>query len=97
MADLLECPWHLVIERIPPGTQSSNAHAHLAEDEFALILSGEARYWFQGAAPEKILKSGDAVGWKSGTGISHTLLNDAKNEQGDGTFVFNLLGILLTR
>jgi uncharacterized cupin superfamily protein len=84
IADLPTIPWHLNIERIPPGTQSSNAHAHSAEDEFALILSGEARYWFQGATPEKILKSGDVVGWKAGTGIAHTLLNDAQNEQGEG-------------
>jgi uncharacterized cupin superfamily protein len=84
MADLPSFEWHVNIERIPPGTQSSNTHTHSAEDAFALILSGEARYWLQGATSEKFLKSGDTVGWKAGTGVAHMLLNDAKNEQGDG-------------
>ena len=77
-------PWGLTLERIPPGTQSSNAHAHSAEHEFALIIEGKARYWHQGETPERILVQGDAVGWKAGTGICHTLLNDAEDGHGRG-------------
>ncbi|KAG8772921.1 hypothetical protein FRC20_002422, partial [Serendipita sp. 405] len=76
--------WGLNLERIPPGTQSSNAHAHSHEDEFAIILEGTARYWYQGESPEQTLKIGDIVGWKAGTGICHTLLNDALDEGGNG-------------
>ncbi|CAG8776732.1 531_t:CDS:2, partial [Acaulospora colombiana] len=32
--------------------------------------------------PEPILKPGDAVGWKAGTGICHSLLNDAEDDNG---------------
>ncbi|PVF94459.1 hypothetical protein CPB86DRAFT_828602 [Serendipita vermifera] len=77
-------PWSLNRERLPPGTQSSNNHAHSRDDEFAIILSGQARYWHQGLVPEPILKAGDAVGWKAGTGICHCLLNDAENEDLSG-------------
>lgn len=82
--ELERLPWSLNIERLPPGTQSSNAHAHSYEDEFCIVLSGKARYWHQGITPEPILKAGDAVGWKAGTGICHSLLNDAEDENGAG-------------
>lgn len=84
-------PWGLTLERVPPGCQTSNAHAHSVEDEFCLILGGKARYWHQGQTPERILVAGDAVGWKAGTGICHTLLNDAEDEDGAGQFDCNLL------
>ncbi|KAG8776806.1 hypothetical protein FRC19_009227 [Serendipita sp. 401] len=76
--------WGFNLGRIPPGTQSSNAHAHSHEDEFAIILEGTARYWHQGESPEHILKRGDIVGWKAGTGVCHALLNDALDEGGSG-------------
>jgi uncharacterized cupin superfamily protein len=82
--ELERLPWTLNIERLPPGTQSSNAHAHSQEDEFCILLSGKARYWYQGIVPEPILKPGDVVGWKAGTGICHSLLNDAEDERGSG-------------
>ncbi|PVF94458.1 hypothetical protein CPB86DRAFT_740557 [Serendipita vermifera] len=82
--ELERVPWGVNIECIPPGTQSSNAHCHELEDEFVIILSGKARYWHQGITPEPILKAGDYVGWKAGTGICHTLLNDAEDENGSG-------------
>lgn len=84
-------PWGFTLECIPPGTQSSNAHAHLTEDEFALILAGNARYWHQGETPERILSLGDAVGWKANTGICHTLLNDGTDENGGGENVVFLV------
>lgn len=77
-------PWNVNIEEYPPGTQSSNAHAHSHEDELVFILSGKGRYWYQGEQPEKILKKGDCIGWKAGTGLSHTILNDGEGPNGEG-------------
>ncbi|PVF94457.1 hypothetical protein CPB86DRAFT_828600 [Serendipita vermifera] len=81
---LNKLPWNVNLKRIPPGTQSSNAHCHSYEDEFVLVLSGKARYWHQGEAPEKVVKKGDCIGWKAGTGICHSLLNDADAPNGEG-------------
>jgi uncharacterized cupin superfamily protein len=82
--ELERIPWSLNIECLPPGTQSSNTHAHSSEDEFSLVLSGKARYWHQGITPEPILKAGDCVGWKAGTGVCHSMLNDGEDEKGSG-------------
>lgn len=76
--------WGFNRERIPPGTQSSYAHTHSSEDELVLVLSGKARYWHHGEEPERVLKRGDCIGWKAGTGICHALLNDASDENGTG-------------
>jgi hypothetical protein len=84
-------PWSLNIERLPPGTQSSNDHAHSRDDEFAIILSGKARYWHQGIVPEPILKPGDSVGWRAGTGICHCLINDAEDEKGSGELIIHII------
>ncbi|PVF91618.1 hypothetical protein CPB86DRAFT_878414 [Serendipita vermifera] len=80
--ELERIPWSLNLERILPGTQSSNMHAHSSEDEFVLVLSGKARYWHQGMTPEPILRAGDCVRWRAGTGICHSLLNDGEDENG---------------
>ncbi|KAH8834963.1 hypothetical protein DL96DRAFT_1549633 [Flagelloscypha sp. PMI_526] len=71
--------WHVNIEIAPPGTKSSDAHAHSEEDEFAFILKGTARYWKHGK--DEFMKEGDCVGWVAGTGLAHTLINDG---EGDG-------------
>ncbi|PVF91621.1 hypothetical protein CPB86DRAFT_745420 [Serendipita vermifera] len=89
--ELERIPWSLNLERLLPGTQSSNTHAHSSEDEFVLVLSGKARYWHQGMTPEPILKAGDCVGWKAGTGICHSLLNDGEDENGAGEDVVFLV------
>lgn len=77
-------PWNANIHEFVPGAYSSNPHCHMVEDEMAIVLSGKARYWFQGEEPEKILKVGDCVGWKAGTGVCHALLNDAEGPNGEG-------------
>ncbi|CAG8745649.1 94_t:CDS:2, partial [Acaulospora colombiana] len=82
--ELETIPWSLNLKRIPPGTQSSNNHAHSEDDEFAIVLSGKARYWYHGIVPEPILQAGDCVGWKAGTGICHCLFNDAEDFDGSG-------------
>jgi mannose-6-phosphate isomerase-like protein (cupin superfamily) len=89
---LNKLPWNVNLKRIPPGAQSSNAHCHSHEDEFVFVLSGKARYWHQGEVPEKIVKKGDTIGWKAGTGICHSLLNDADGPNGEGkkTFIWHL-------
>jgi hypothetical protein len=81
---LKKLPWNVNIKQHPPGTQSSNAHCHLAEDEFVFVLSGRARYWHQGEVPEKVVRRGDSIGWKAGTGLCHSLLNDGDGSNGQG-------------
>ncbi|KAJ7143348.1 hypothetical protein C8R43DRAFT_1130771 [Mycena crocata] len=75
-------PWNVNFEILPPGTKSSDAHAHSHEDEFAFILKGKARYWNHGV--DVALQSGDCVGWKAGTGLAHTILNDGEGPNGEG-------------
>lgn len=82
MASIAERPWNVNFERMPPGTQSSNPHAHSQEDEAVFILSGKARYWHHGE--EKALRPGDCVGWRAGTGITHAIYNDGEGTNGEG-------------
>lgn len=84
MSNLKPRPWGLIREHMAPGTLSSYAHCHLAQDEFAIMLEGRSRYWYQGITPEPILRPGDCIGWKAGTGICHNLLNDAEDGTGKG-------------
>lgn len=77
-------PWNVTIECLLPGTQSSYPHAHSEEDEFVFILAGKARYWHNGEEPEESLIAGDCVGWKSGTGIAHSIINDGEGANGQG-------------
>lgn len=63
------------IEELPPGSHSSYAHWHAAEDEMVLILSGEVVATEGGV--ETVLTPGDAACWKAGDPMGHTLHNQS--------------------
>lgn len=60
------------LERLPPGSKSSQRHWHQAEDEFVYLLSGEL-VLVEDA--ETLLRAGDAAGWKAGQSTAHCLEN----------------------
>jgi uncharacterized cupin superfamily protein len=64
--------------RIAPGHRTSLPHAESAEDEFILVLEGTPDVWLDGVLHR--LAPGDAVGFKAGTGLAHTFLNNSDAE-----------------
>ena len=66
------------LERIPPGRRTSFPHAHEDEEEFVYVLAGTPHLWADGVL--HALSPGDFVAFPAGTGIAHTLLNDAEDE-----------------
>lgn len=68
----------LYLDRLKPGKRSSWPHAHCFEDELLYILEGKAEVWVNGetftASP------GDFVGFKSGTGDVHTIMNNSDKD-----------------
>jgi uncharacterized cupin superfamily protein len=65
-------------ERLPPGRRTSFPHAERTEEEFVYVLEGAPDAWIDGHLHP--LKSGDAVGFPAGTGISHTFINNTDAE-----------------
>ena len=70
---------HVVLK---PGAWSSQRHWHDGEDEFLVMLSGEAVLVEDEG--RTILRAGDIAAWPKGTGNGHHLINEA---DGDCTFV----------
>lgn len=64
------------IETLPPGRRTSWPHAESEEEEFAYVLEGHPHVWVDGDLHE--LSPGDFVAFPSGTGISHTFLNNTE-------------------
>lgn len=64
--------------RLAPGHRTSLPHAESAEDEFVLVLAGTPDVWLDGALHR--LAPGDAVGFKAGTGLAHSFLNNSDAE-----------------
>ena len=65
-------------ERLLPGRRTSYPHAESAEEEFVYVLEGNPDVWIDGVLHR--LGPGDAVGFPSGTGICHTVLNNTATE-----------------
>lgn len=65
-------------ERLPPGRRTSYPHAEASEEEFVFVLEGTPDLWQDGELHR--LAPGDAVGWPSGTGVAHTLLNNTDTD-----------------
>ena len=61
-------------EVLPPGRRTSYPHAEQSEEEFVYVIEGTPDLWQDGHLHR--LAPGDAVGWPSGTGIAHTLINN---------------------
>ena len=63
-------------EVLAPGHRTSWPHSESDEEEFVYVIEGHPHAWIQGEM--HALKPGDGVGFKSGTGINHTFINDTK-------------------
>ena len=61
------------IERVAPGSRTSNRHWHSDEDEFAYILDGTL-VLHENDGPTK-LRAGDAVAWPAGQANAHCFEN----------------------
>jgi uncharacterized cupin superfamily protein len=69
------------IERLPPGSQSSERHWHEAEDELVYVLSGELVLLED---EEQLLRAGEAAAWPAGKPVAHCLVN---RSEADATFL----------
>lgn len=63
-------------EQLPPGRRTSWPHAESAEEEFVYVIEGHPDAWVNGQTYR--LNPGDAVGFPSGTGVSHTFINNTE-------------------
>jgi uncharacterized cupin superfamily protein len=66
---------HVVLK---PGAWSSQRHWHDGEDEFLVMLEGEAV--LAEDEGETILKAGDIAAWPKGTGNGHHLKNESDRD-----------------
>ena len=66
---------HVVLK---PGAWSSQRHWHDGEDEFLILLSGEAILVEDEG--RTILRPGDMAGWAKGTGIGHHVINESDED-----------------
>ena len=66
------------LNRLPPGTWSSQRHWHTAEDEFIFVVQGEVVLVTD--AGEEILRAGDCAGFKAGVQEGHHLQNRSSAE-----------------
>jgi uncharacterized cupin superfamily protein len=64
--------------RLRPGERSSWPHAEEEEDEFVFVIEGTPELWSDGHVGR--LSPGDGVGFKSGTGIAHTFINNTEQD-----------------
>ena len=66
------------VTRIRAGSASALRHWHEQEDEFIYMIEGELV--LQENDGETVLKSGDAAGFKAGSGIAHCLINPTQRD-----------------
>jgi uncharacterized cupin superfamily protein len=66
------------VTRIKAGSASALRHWHEQEDEFIYMIEGELV--LQENDGETVLKSGDAAGFKAGSGIAHCLINPTQRD-----------------
>jgi uncharacterized cupin superfamily protein len=65
-------------ERLMPGRRVSWPHAEADEEEFVYVIEGTPDLWLDGHLHP--LKPGDGIGFPSGTGIAHTIINNTKTD-----------------
>lgn len=63
---------------LPPGRRTSWPHAESEEEEFVYVISGTPDAWINGTLHR--LEPGDAVGFRAGTGVAHTFINNTNEE-----------------
>jgi uncharacterized cupin superfamily protein len=61
-------------QRILPGRRVSWPHAERDEEEFVYVIEGEPDLWINGHI--RRLSPGDGVGFRAGTGLAHTFINN---------------------
>ncbi|EQC51836.1 cupin domain protein [Bacteriovorax sp. DB6_IX] len=66
------------LEKLPPGKRTSWPHAHSVEEEFVFVLSGNPTVWLDGNKEQ--LEPFDAVDFKAGSGVAHTLINETQED-----------------
>ena len=62
-------------ELLPPGRRTSYPHAESHEEEFVYVIEGHPDVWINGFLHH--LHPGDGVGFKPGTGVCHTFINNS--------------------
>lgn len=62
------------MDELKPGRRTSWPHAERDEEEFVYVFDGEPDVWIDGYLYR--LTVGDCVGWASGTGQTHTVINN---------------------
>lgn len=60
---------------LEPGAWSSQRHWHHGEDEFLVMLEGEAVLVEDDG--HTLMRAGDLAAWPKGTGIGHHLINES--------------------
>ena len=60
--------------KLAPQTRSSSPHAESREEEFVYVVKGRPHIWINGYIYQLEEKMG--VGFKAGTGVSHTVINN---------------------
>ncbi|KAG8750877.1 hypothetical protein FRC14_008325 [Serendipita sp. 396] len=68
--------FNAILEVPISGIRPSYPHAHLAEDEFVIILTGKGSYQCTGEELGRAIETGNYNRWKDGTWLSHALAND---------------------
>ncbi len=66
------------IETLLPGRRTSYPHAESEEEEFAYVIEGNPHAWINGDLHP--LKPGDFIAFPSGTGITHTFINNSNQK-----------------
>jgi uncharacterized cupin superfamily protein len=62
------------LEVLKPGRRTSWPHAERDEEEFVYVVSGDVEAWNDGHIAK--MGIGDFIGWESGTGITHVIINN---------------------
>ena len=66
------------IDVLPAGRRTSWPHAERDEEEFVYVVSGRVDCWTEGDTHP--MAEGDFVGWASGTGIAHVIINNSDED-----------------
>ena len=66
------------LEVLKPGRRTAWPHAERDEEEFVYVVSGKLDCWTEGYV--HAVGEGDFIGWASGTGIAHGIINNSDED-----------------
>ncbi|HEX3652490.1 MAG TPA: cupin domain-containing protein [Rhizomicrobium sp.] len=66
------------VQVLKPGRRTSWPHAERDESEFVYVVSGNVDAWNDGWITP--MSEGDFIGWRNGTGITHTIINNGDED-----------------